>query len=335
MKTISVGVQNNCAPCGCACRYCLLCSDKRAGDGVDYWRGRKVAERILEWGREQELSAPPYYSIGYCAEYPELLDTIAFNRAAGFVGARFLQSNGIAMRADAQLDDFLRRLRDAGVQSMDATFFGTEAYHDHFAAREGDFRFMLRLAEAAQRQNIVCQPTVPLTAENLPALDELLKTLGQVTDLRNLHTFLPDYRGRGRLMENVRLTPEQLALLPEEAMRGLNRNRYRTERDWLTGGPLPEFTRRQVIINVRRDNIDMLENMSAGQIVRWVEELDDTYYRAIPKINELAKLYGDDENTRLYQLRDLCWKWGRRYIAEHGLRLHDITDERLCATVRS
>lgn len=45
--TVSIGIQNLCAPCGCACKYCLLQSCKKA-EGIDYFRGKKVAERFVE-----------------------------------------------------------------------------------------------------------------------------------------------------------------------------------------------------------------------------------------------------------------------------------------------
>ena len=55
----------------------------------------------------------------------------------------------------------------------------------------------------------------------------------------------------------------------------------------------------------------------------------------VPSTNELAKLYGEPANTRYYRLRDLAWKWQKRYREEHGITLYDVTDERLCHTIRS
>ena len=335
MKTVSIGIQNNCAACGCACRYCLLRSNKRADDGVDYARGKRLAERFLEWGRAKELQSLPYYFIGYCAEYPELLDTIEFNRRAQFPGAGFLQVNGISLRDTPETDAFVRRLRDAGVESIDTTFYGTETYHDRFAARKGDFRFLLRLVESAAKQGLHCTLSVPLSTENLPMLAELLYILAQMGDLSQLVTFLPDYRGRGDRMEEIRLTEAHIEQLPTEARKALNLKRYKTEREWLSEGALPEYTQRALIVNLRRDNIDMLEAMSCEEIVAYVEALDDAYYRAIPDINTLAEMYGDRENARLYKLRDLFWKWQKRYIAEKHLELYDVTDERFCASIRS
>ncbi len=49
MITTSIWIQNLYAPCNCACKYCLLYSCKKA-EGVDYFRGKKFAERFIEWG---------------------------------------------------------------------------------------------------------------------------------------------------------------------------------------------------------------------------------------------------------------------------------------------
>lgn len=45
METVSIGIQNLCAPCGCACKYCLLQSCNKA-EGVDYFRGKRLAEKF-------------------------------------------------------------------------------------------------------------------------------------------------------------------------------------------------------------------------------------------------------------------------------------------------
>lgn len=334
MKTISIGVQNLAAPCHCACRYCLLHSNKTAPDGVDYFRGKRIAERLVEWARETGFAPLPYYCVPYCAEYPELPDTIAFNRSVGFSGARFLQCNGLAMRDTAQTDEFLHQLKEAGVTDLDTTFFGDEAFHDRFAARDGDWRFMLRLAERAGRLGLTVSPSVVLLRDNLAMLPGLFETLAGVADVKNIHSFLPDYRGRGHLVENSRLTREDCDALPDMVKRTFNAGRYKTEREWLEA-PLPEYTQRALIITLRKDNIEQFERMTCGEIVRYVEALDDAYYAAIPGINELAELYGDRTNERLYRPRDLFWMWQRRYIREHGLKLYDVTDERYCCTVRS
>lgn len=334
MDTISIGLQNLCAPCCCACKYCLLQSRKKSY-GVEYFRGKKLAERFVEWGKSKELTELPYYSISYCAEYPELYDNILFNKSVGFVGANFLQCNGIKIRSKAKTDEFVVKLKLAGITMIDTTFFGNEQYHDRFASRAGDYQFMLQLASSAVKYRITCSPTVVITEENKDMLDGLLDVLGEITDANNIHSFLPDYRGRGYLLEDSRLTPKSYESLSAKVKSTINIKRYKTESEWLSDGTLSEYTKRALVITLRKDNIDMFEHMACDEIISYVEKLDDYYYNAIPTINELAKMYGDKNNTRLYRLRDLFWKWQKRYIQDNHINIYNVTDERLCNTIRS
>lgn len=133
----------------------------------------------------------------------------------------------------------------------------------------------------------------------------------------------------------MRLSEESCGKLPDAIKSTLNLARHKTEKVWLSAGTLPEFTQRALIVILRSDNIDMFEKMSFDKIVAYVERLDDAYYGAIPQINELAEIYGDRTNTKMYRLRDLYWKWQKRFIADHSIDIYNVTDERLCSTVRS
>ena len=336
IETVSFYVLNLCAPCGCACRYCLLGSCKEAG-GVDYDRGKRLARRLIAWEKEGgafRMRYRPFYYVGYCAEYPQLTDTIAFNRENGWDGARFLQCNGIAVRSREETDRFLRELKAAGVEQVDTTFYGARDFHDDFAARRGDYDFMLLFAARAAALGLRCEPTVPVMKGNLTQLPALLETL-EAIPIGSVHCFLPNHRGRGALMEAERITADDYRSLPERVKAALNLSRHKTQAEWLADGPLPECTGRHLVVSLREDNIDMLERMSCEEIVAYVEKLDDDYYAAIPSLNELAAMYGDDTNRKLYQVRDLYWMWQRRYRGEYGVPPRDASDERYCCAIRS
>lgn len=264
-----------------------------------------------------------------------MFDNIQYNGSVGFIGASFLQCNGIKIRSLPETDEFTAKLKAAGITRIDTTFFGSEEYHDRFAARAGDYRFMLRLAKSAKRQGITCSPSVVVTEENKFMLNGLFNILGQVADAGNIHAFLPDYRGRGYLMEESRLTEKSYETLPDQVKSAINIGRYKTESEWLSRGELPEYTKRSLIITLRKDNIEMLEQMTCDETVAYVEKLDDDYYRALPTINELAEMYGDKKNDKLYKLRDLFWMWQKRYREENHIDVQDVTDERFCGTIRS
>ncbi len=334
MRTIAVGVQNLMVPCGCACRYCLLFSNKTA-NGADYRRGRAVAERLAEWTKAEE-GRPAFtsYTVAHCAEYGEICDNIAFNRHYGAYNAGLLQCNGINIRDEAETERFIEKIKAAGISTIDTTFFGDEFYHDKFAARQGDYDFMLRLMRKAVEHGIVCAPSIAVTEENKTMLSALIDTLEDIAGKGKVNAFLPDYRGRGYMMEDARLTAESYEALTKRVKDVLNLSRYETEKEWLTS-PLPEYTRRVVEVTLRADNIEYIESLSPEELITYVEGLDDAYYRAIPSVNELAMMYGDISNARLYRPRDLYWKWQKRYIRERGLDIYNVTDERNCWTMRS
>lgn len=334
MKTTSITIQNLCVPCGCACRYCLLRSCKQA-EGVDYERGLRIARRFAERAKDKGYVTLPDYCIGYCAEYPQIADTIAFNRSVGFIGARILQVNGIAIRTAEETDRHLRKLKAAGLQQIDTTFYGDREYHDAFAARSGDYDFMFLLARRASAAGIVCAPSVPVTKDNIPVLPDLMRALEAIPGIGKIHAFIPDYRGRGALLEPVRITRDDADALPETVKAKLNLSRYKTQAQWLSLDRLPEYTRRSVIVSLSEDNIRMFERMTCDEILSYAEALDDAFYRAIPSVQTLAEMYDDRQDRKLYRLRDLFWMWQQRYIKENAVDVYDVTDERFCSTVRS
>jgi hypothetical protein len=294
VDTISIGIQNLCIPCGCACKYCLLQSCKQ-GNGVDYFRGKKLAERFAEWGRVNNASDLPFYNIGYCAEYPELYDNIRFNKSLGFQGASFLQCNGMMLRNIRETDELIKKLKMSGISMIDTTFFGNEQYHDLFSARIGDYSFMMQHVKSAVENGITCGPTLVITEKSKSMLDDIYVAISRFIDSKSIHSFLPDYRGRGYLLEDIRITGESYLELSDAIRSTINITRYKTEKDWLTDGKLPEFSKRALIIALREDNIHMLENMTCDEIVSYVEswtKIFTTQYRAsmnLPRYMERRK----------------------------------------------
>ncbi|MDR2687939.1 MAG: hypothetical protein LBB75_09305 [Oscillospiraceae bacterium] len=326
MQTISLYIQNLLAPCHCRCRYCFLCARGEAG-GVPYGRGEALARRI----HEALPALPLSYTCGYCYDYPELPRNIAFNRELGFAGAGFLQINGAAMREAGELRAWLETLREAGAASIDATFYGLEATHDAFAARPGDFDYLLRILRAAKELDyeIIC--TFPVTEENKAETAPLLALL-ESEGLTRFYGFLPDHRGRGARLEDIRLTRASMEALPENVRQCANLANYKTEAEWLRAGfPAPE--RRQLRLVLTAEDISHWESLPPSQIVAGLESLDDAYRAALPPMEELAERYGDPGGQRLCQARDLRWKWQSRWLRENDLQVYDVTHENKTGSV--
>ncbi len=327
---------NHNVPCSCACRYCFFRSCKKANDGIPYFRGKNMALRFNEWRKEKRMNDFWLcYAISHCADYPELIDNIELNKSFGFIGARYLQINGIGLKNESELTEYLSNVKNAGVTNIDTTFFGLEEYHDKFAGRQGDFKYLINILNIALKIGIVPQITFVILEDNKDQIEDLVSLLQKYVGVNGaIYGFLHDYRGNGENLENVRLTLQSYKALSDKAKRYINISRYKTEEEWLKSNGFSQYTSRNLVLALRPDNIDMLERMTCDEIIEYLVDLDESYYNAIPDIDVLAKLYGDKNCQKLYRQRDLLWKWQKQFIVDNKLQLHDVKDERLCGSMR-
>ena len=326
MKTVSVSVANYCVPCQCRCRYCLLGSCGK-NTGVDQQEGMDFADRVLREIRDErpEMTKGSYYN-GYCMDMPDLAGYIRYGRERGYPCGRFLQMNGFAFRTDEELDRLMTMIRDEKTELMDLTFFGTEEYHDRFAGRKGDYPFLLRMLEAANRAGLPVTISVPLMRENLGQAEELLHTL-QGYETQNIRFFLPHSKGRGRSILGQRITREEFDRLREEVRSRFAKTKHMTEAEWLASGEIPEAQGRNLTLVLTPEEFPRLKEMSGAEILAMLEELDDRFRAQMPPVHELAKRYGNPEGQELYRIRDLTLKWEQQYIAETGNTIWDMHDE--------
>lgn len=332
MKTEAILVVSHCVPCFNRCRYCLLSWDGKTV-GAEYARSAAYAKRFHDWIQANRPELNFNFSFGYSMEHPRLLEAVDFLNSIGSVGGQFLQFDGMKMRTKAELRTLLSGLKDHGIRMIDLTFYGTEAYHDRFAARKWDYRLMMDTLAAAAEIGLAVTVDIPLTHENTPQIDDLMDTL-QGYPLRKLILFVPHSEGRGANLDSVRFAEEDEKMLNERAKAHFNRSLYRPERQWLEMQDFPVPERRMLQLSLTRDNIQFFEEMSFADAISYLESLDDAYYAAIPDMKTLAGLYGDPENTAFYRERDLRMHYIRRYLRDHTIRVSDMNDERYCSSRR-
>lgn len=331
MKTVSINVMNLCVPCENRCRYCLLSYDGKV-NGVDYKRSVGYAKRFYEWLKENRPDLSFLFGFGYSMEHPELLNAIDFCRSIGSATGEFLQFDGMRFRTDEELETLLRQLKEHGIKLIDLTFYGTESYHDRFAARTGDYRLMINTLQQANKVGLDVTVSIPITHENVDQMDEL------IAEMKHYHTqritcFVPHSEGRGRLLDSVRFSKEDYEKLSENVRKWLNTNRFKTEKEWLQSGFLVN-EKRVLTVTLRPENIDFFEGQTFEETIAYLENLDDDYYATIPMVEDLAKIYGDPDGDRFYSARDLYLNYQRRYIADNGIAIYDINDERQCFSRR-
>lgn len=331
MQTVSINVMNLCVPCENRCRYCLLSYDGRTS-GVDHKRGEAYAKRFYDWLRKNRPELSFLFGFGYSMEHPDLLNVIDFCRSIGSATGEFLQFDGMKFRTDEELECLLRQLKDHGIKLIDLTFYGTEKYHDRFAARAGDYRLMMDTLAQANKIGFDVTVSIPITHENAGQMEDLMAELEQYST-QNIRCFVPHSEGRGRLLDPVRLSAADYENLSEHVRGRINTARFKTERQWLQSG-FPVNGKRALTLTLTPENVEFFEGLPFEDTIAWLEKLDDDYYAAIPTVEEPAKRYGDPDGDRYYSARDLYLNYQRRYIAERGLEIHDINDERQCFSRR-
>lgn len=331
MRTVSINVMNLCVPCENRCRYCLLSYDGKT-HGVDYQRSQRYAQRFYEWLQENRPDLSFLFGFGYSMEHPDLLEAITFCQRIGSATGEFLQFDGMKFRTDEDLEILLQQLKEHGIRLIDLTFYGTEIYHDRFAARTGDYRLMMRTLAQANKIGLDVTVSIPITHENADQLDDLIAELEQHLTQR-IVCFVPHSEGRGRLLDPIRFSAEDYGNLSENVQKQLNTNRFKTESNWLKCG-FPANEKRVLTVTLTPENVDFFEGMSFEETITHLEKLDDDYYAAIPTVEELAKLYGDPNGDRYYSARDLYLHYQRRFITDHNIKIYDINDERQCFSRR-
>ena len=331
MKTVSINVMNLCVPCENRCRYCLLSYDGKIG-GVDYKRSEAYAKRFYEWLRQNRPDLSFLFGFGYSMEHPDLLGAIGFCQSIGSATGEFLQFDGMKFRTDEELECLLRQLKDRGIKLIDLTFYGTESYHDRFAARTGDYRLMMRTLAQANKIGLDVTVSIPITHENAAQMDALIGELERFQTQR-ITCFVPHSEGRGRLLNPIRLSAQDYFQLTGLVRSRINTARFKTEGEWLKCG-FPVNEKRVLTVTLTPENVAFFEGLSFEDTIVYLEKLDDDYYAAIPTVEELAKIYGNPNGNHYYSARDLYLHYQRRYIADHSTEIYDINDERQCFSRR-
>ncbi len=325
MKTISFGIANYCVPCNSHCRHCLLKSCGKA-TGVDHEAGMAFADRVLTELKEQKPEVSGFYYIGYCMDTPKLADYLRFCRKIGSPGARFLQMNGFAFRSSAELEALMAGIKAEGVELVDLTFYGTKQYHDRFAGRNGDFDFNLKMLEAAEKINLPVNISMPLMRDNLDQMIEL-RQIPEIAKAGKYSYFLPHSKGRGKQLQDQRITKQEFENLPQEIRGAFQKVKHMTEAEWLASGAIPTPEKRSLTLVLTPDNFAHYADMSAARILKELEAMDNEFTAEMPTVAGLAVRYGRPDNLQLYRFRDLLLRWRQEYIAETGNVIYDMHDE--------
>lgn len=332
METKGIILQTLIFPCACHCRYCLLSWDGKTV-GADYDRCEAYAKRFHEWVRANRPEWHFLFSFGYCMEHPRLFEAVDFLNSIGSPTGKFLQMDGMRFRSETENRQLMEGLKAHGMELINFTFYGLEPYHDRFAGRAGDYAHMMGMIDAARKANLSVSAGIPLTSQSAPQIGPLIDEL-ESHGISQISLFVPSEEGRGITLSDIRFTVDDFDGLEEDIKRRVNRKRYRSEAEWVTGKDFETENNRSLIISLMPENIDRFERMLFEDVIGEIEKLDEQYYSVIPSLPELAERYGEPAGRKIYRQRDLFAHYQKMYIKENGLHLYDVTDERQCGSRR-
>lgn len=98
---------------------------------------------------------------------------------------------------------------------------------------------------------------IPLTHENAGQIDSLLQELNSFK-IERIYCFVPHSEGRGKFLEAIRLTLDDYEALSQRVKMLLNRDRFKTEGEWVRTASFPEPQSRVLTVTLTPENIDFL-----------------------------------------------------------------------------
>lgn len=238
-------------------------------------------------------------------------------------GVDYRRSEALAHRIMTELLSMMWKIREEGVRLIDLTFYGTEEYHDSFAGRKGDFRFVLQIVSAAIQVNLPVNISIPLLRSNLDQLDDLRSILSDYP-VAGYSYFLSHSKGRGKTIQDQRITRQEFEKLPRDAFWKIL---HQTEAEWMNAGKWEKPEKRNLTLVLTKENIQLFEGMKTEDMISYLETMDNRYLSQLPAIPELAERYGDPDNDQLFRYRDLLLKWKQQFIADTGKTIYDMHDE--------
>jgi hypothetical protein len=317
------------APCWNHCRFCSV--GAKTFQNISFERFENLVERFLNWKEQKQLKA---FNINYGNLYAnsmpigELLKLRDLWKRTGvdLFTSRFqnppnLSMNGIQFMPEDELRDWLLARKEVGLSHIVMSFSGMKTLHDTWVGRKGEFDFLLDMARIAAEIDMNRLEMLYLTKSTLSQMEPLMDTLDSIPKLTDRIIKPLLYMGWAKNMEDERITQDMVGQFSERISRYLKLSNFKPESEWISlliNGYRPLVAnKKHILIKLREDNIDSLEAKSCNEIIADLAKRYDKVHAALPEINELAKMYGDVSNMRLYVLVELERKWTQLYLQQN------------------
>lgn len=146
LQDASLTINGYIAPCHCKCSHCLLCSGDNKISKVNFEDLKKLALKFK--GLEKVFGFYPQLCVYNCSEYENSPEAIQVNRQLSNPYAGFENLDGTKIRNDAELEQWVKYLKENGVTKVNFSWFGDRDFHDRFVHRKGYFDYLLSLLKA-------------------------------------------------------------------------------------------------------------------------------------------------------------------------------------------
>jgi len=328
-KIKSINIFNMCVPCACHCKYCLLNYERKI-EGIDFKRSINYAIKFKDWLNKNHPDIHFMYYFGYSMETRYLIDNIDILNRLNCPSTSFLQFNGMKMRSEEELKEYLILLKQKGIKLIDLTFHGNRDTHDSFADRKGDFDYLIRVLNASKEVGLESECGIAINKDNLLEIDDLVNKLASITN--RIFIFTPHSMGKGTSIFDKKITISDLSKLSHNSKKYLNRDKNKTQSEWYNDNVIEE-NESLITLSLLPINIDKLEHENIEDTYNDLVKMDENFYSLIPSFKKLLSLYYDSSDIRLYTKKDLYTIYRRRYINDHKLDINDI-DERYTNSIR-
>lgn len=313
--------------CNCACKYCLLCANVKMSN-VTYSDGEQLAKKFYDWSCVNNEAIDICYVLGYCLSEKDIVKNVEFNKSIKDPGYKYLQMNGISFKSNSAIREFLLSIINAGVEYIDVTIYGNEYYHDTFSARKGDYQFMNNVIKCAIELKLNINVSIPVFESNWKSVSEYIGQLNEInSSYINIYPFLPDFRGFGVHLDNDRITLSTYNKFDNVLKNYISLKKYKTQKEWCETNEWSIVKDRSIRISLTDYKIDYLMSTPCDQILEEIVETNKKITALLPSKDELNKIYGDYNNVKLYQERDLYWMWVGFYCSETKILTSDYYND--------
>lgn len=324
-RTVSykgLNILHNGFECYSRCRFCII---KRARiNNVSLDRALAQVDRFYQWNQARggdDFRVFISYGRGFNYDVASAEKIVQLAQRIG-EDATEITLGGLEMMPDTELYNWLKARYAIGMNQIRLSMAGTQALHDRWVGREGDYAFHLRAARMAADIGYRRNEWIFVTRSTLPYLAELVKELDAIPGGHYRGFRMMNWEQYPRRAEEERLTREIFNQLPDFVLNNIQfGEELKTEQEWIDeirSWP-HECVHEFYYLNLKLDaaTIGALEKGNCDDIIADLTQRSSEIYEAIPTMKTLGETYGDSTNPLMYHRGEMQRKWIIRFLADN------------------